>query len=101
MKGYPRKELQETQEQDCDSYWDKANAVIQKESSVIKDIDKDFKEAVMITVREKGHKDRTCFKKQLYDDKGYCETTKSHPGDVRWGICSPACKWVGNKAKVI
>ena len=110
VKGYPPKEFQETEEPDCNEYWIRSKVAIHKEhidkiykysNTQIQNIKKEFKDAVMIVVTEKGAKDRTCFKKLLYYDKGYCETIDSRKGHIKWGICSPACKWVNKNAKVI
>ena len=95
-KGYPLPNYPVPEENVCDELWRNAEIAMDSQPRRRKEL---FQSAVMIQVTENNRGRRLvqeCFRTSLYDDKGYCETLDSVDQNIQWGICSPACDWIGD-----
>ena len=87
-KGYPPLPSPSTKYK-CELFWKLASR------STSARVKKEFQDISIIEVRE-GVETHTCYKKENWENKGWCQTGKLN---TQWGVCSNSCKHVysGNK----
>ena len=88
-KDYPTLPAPSTKSK-CEMFWKLAEAEVLK-----LELKKEFQEVSIIKVKE-GVETHTCYKKENWENKGWCQT-----GSLKsqWGVCSNSCEYVysGNK----
>ena len=82
-KDYPTLPAPSTKSK-CERFWKLASRRMPAE------LKKEFPEVSIIKVKE-GVETHTCYKKQNWENKGWCQT-----GSLKsqWGVCSNSCEYV-------
>ena len=88
---------------DCDYYWEEAEAAMTIEHDKVPSDLPPFGNAnklKMIIEMPTSKKQVLCFKNDLFLDKGWCPVRKTGDPEYSWGICSTSCSLENRKKPV-